>query len=62
MLKSSDGGEPCWVQFVNSAGASVTASWVDYKGKEVEYAKLEPGQSFAQRECVCLLPEPVVVT
>lgn len=47
-LYSLRGDKATALTFVNELNVSVTVNWLDYKGKEVNYATLLPGQAYTQ--------------
>ena len=42
------GDTPTTIQFVNNSNQPVSIYWIDYSGKRVLYAVLQPGQSYVQ--------------
>lgn len=45
-VKSQNSNTPVTVTFVNKSGEYRGVMWVDFKGKPVSYANLNPGQSY----------------
>ena len=45
-LRSRNSDTPVTVTFVNRSGEFRSVMWLDFKGKRVQYADLNPGQSF----------------
>jgi von Hippel-Lindau disease tumor suppressor protein len=45
-VKSLNSNTPVTVTFLNKSGEFRGVKWVDFKGKWVSYAKLNPGQSY----------------
>ncbi len=47
-IRSEQGKNETSIEFVNSLQESVNVFWVDYNGKEIKYATLDPGKRFLQ--------------
>ena len=48
-LRSLRGDTATALTFVNEINIAVTVNWLDYQGKEVYYATLQPGQAYTQQ-------------
>lgn len=48
-LHSLRGDVATSLTFINELNISVTINWLDYQGKEVNYATLQPGQAYTQQ-------------
>jgi TIR domain/VHL beta domain len=47
-LRSVPGTPSTNIRFVNNSGRPMDVNWINFKGKEVNYLKLAPGQAFNQ--------------
>lgn len=47
-IRSVDGGAPANITFVNDTEGYRVVMWIDFNGNFVEYAALNPGQSYVQ--------------
>ena len=45
-IKSKNSNKPYSLTFINRTDAMRVVEWLDFEGKPVEYARLEPGQKF----------------
>ncbi len=48
-LRSIPSTPPTTIVFINSGGRPVVVNWINFKGKEVEYSRLQPGSSYTQQ-------------
>jgi uncharacterized protein YegP (UPF0339 family) len=46
-VKSKNSNTPVTVKFINKSGEYRSVMWVDFKGRYVSYANLNPGQSYS---------------
>ena len=47
-LRSIPGTPATTIRFINNSGRPMDVNWINFKGKEVGYLKLAPGQAFNQ--------------
>ncbi len=51
-LRSTDGGAPATITFINSSNGYRAIMWIDYSGTPQFYGGLNPGESFQQQTVV----------
>jgi hypothetical protein len=48
-FRSSEGSTPTEITFVNRSGRAIRTYWLNYQGKRVYYAEIQPGKSLTQQ-------------
>ena len=51
-LRSRDAARPTQVEFINHGKEIKTIYWLNYEGRRVYYARLQPGDSYIQKTYV----------
>jgi len=48
-FRSSEGASPTAITFINRSARAIRTYWLNYQGKRVYYAEIQPGKSLTQQ-------------